>query len=93
MTLRVSDAEAGIVKPPCVSSHVEMFVCLSCLLQTNYNFGMGPRGPTLFQDPSSVTVKKHDIPVQYVTDCMKHDYLIPRCWDFSENFSDCQENF
>jgi hypothetical protein len=62
--LTVSDAEAGTVKPPCVSSHVEMFVCLSCLLQTNYNCDTGPRGPTLFQDPSSVTVKKHDIPVQ-----------------------------
>lgn len=35
-------------------------VCLSelCLLQTSYNCGAGPRGHTLFQYPSSVTVKE-----------------------------------
>lgn len=87
VTLIVSDAKAETVKPPCIRSHVEMFVCLSCLLQTNYNCGTSPRGPTSFQDPSSVNVKKHDILVQRDTIYVKHKLLISTMQGFSHKSS------
>lgn len=62
VALKVSEAETNRTASLCKLSRRD--VCLSelCLLQTNYNCGMGPRGPSFFHDPSSVTEKaRHSI--------------------------------
>jgi hypothetical protein len=66
VTLRVSDAETNRTASLCKLSRRD--VCLSelCLLQTKYNCGTRPRGPSFFHVPSSVTEKaRHSSSASY----------------------------
>jgi hypothetical protein len=56
-TLSVSDAETNRTASLCKLSLRHVCLSVVCLLQTNYNCRMGPRGPFFLQDPSRVTEK------------------------------------